>query len=49
MARTIQDEEITDMIAFFEINSGLGRVIISNTCAMLRELLLLRKKLRDAQ
>jgi hypothetical protein len=44
--RTIQDEEIKDMIAFLQ-TSGTGRVIVSNLVAMLEELLLLRKKVRN--
>jgi hypothetical protein len=35
------------MIAFLQ-NSGLGIVIKSNTCAMLEELLKLRKRVRNA-
>ena len=45
--RTIQDEEVKDMIEFLQ-TSGMGRVIMNNIVAMLEELLLLRKKVRDA-
>lgn len=43
--RTVQDHEIKDMIEFYK-TSGMGRVIVSNTCAMLEELLKLRERVR---
>jgi hypothetical protein len=43
----MQDGEIKDMIVFLQ-TSGMGRVIVNNIVAMLEELLLLRKKVRDA-
>lgn len=43
--RTIQDEEIRDMIDFWKA-SGYGRITVNNTCAMLEELLKLRERVR---
>ena len=45
--RTIQDEEVRDMIEFLQ-TSGMGVIIMHNLVAMLEELLVLRKKVRDA-
>ena len=43
--RTVQDEEITGMIHFLQV-SGWGHLVVADLCAMLNELLLLRKKVR---
>ena len=45
-SRTIQDEEVKDMIDFIK-TSGAGIVIVSNLTAMLEELLTLRKRVHD--
>jgi hypothetical protein len=43
--RTIQDEEVRDMIVFLQ-TSGMGTIIMHNLVSMLEELLVLRKKVR---
>jgi hypothetical protein len=44
--RTIQDEEVRDMIAFYQ-TLDMGVVLKNNTIAMLEELLKLREKVRN--
>lgn len=43
--RHIEDFEVVDMIEFLQA-SGLGIIIVSNTVAMLQELLVLRSEKR---
>ena len=45
--RTIQDEEVRDMIEFIK-GAAMGRTVADSLIVMLEELLVLRKKVRDA-
>jgi hypothetical protein len=45
--RTIQDNDITTMIEFIK-GAAMGRTVADSLIVMLEELLILRKKMRDA-